>query len=244
MEVEAAVQALIDSSNGALEAISVENGQGEKVTRIKCSATGHEMPPKVDVITAHINSKRYKKATEWYSHDFSQYEPYIVAHRRKPKCLYCNVTGTVLNRIPAEVEKHMNGRKFQRLKEHVKFFDEDEIDKDGEEFDANKFEFLNRQLIGSDEESNEDDDDEDDDEDETSGKKSKKRKNKQDLEEVFYKDHSDEEGENDEEGDEQGDDDEKESDDESAKAPKFVKKTTKPTKGNKRPGGNQKRQKK
>ncbi|RHY86841.1 hypothetical protein DYB35_004588, partial [Aphanomyces astaci] len=228
--IDAAVQALIDSSNGALEVTSVENKDGAKVSRIKCTATGHEMPPRADIVTAHVNSKRFKKATEWYSYDFAQFEPYIVSHRRKPKCLFCNVTGIVLNKIPSEVEKHMQGRKFVRMKEHVKFFDEAEIDKDDEDFDANKFEFLNRQLVGS-----EDENDSDDDAPKRKGKTANDGDDdEEDIDAIFYKDHSDDDGDdantgdNDEEdgSDIAGDDDD---DDNTAKpTAKFVKKVTKP----------------
>ncbi|RHX97964.1 hypothetical protein DYB25_011337 [Aphanomyces astaci] len=227
--IDAAVQALIDSSNGALEVTSVENKDGAKVSRIKCTATGHEMPPRADIVTAHVNSKRFKKATEWYSYDFAQFEPYIVSHRRKPKCLFCNVTGIVLNKIPSEVEKHMQGRKFVRMKEHVKFFDEAEIDKDDEDFDANKFEFLNRQLVGSEDENDSDDG-------------APKRKgnaandggdDEEDIDAIFYKDHSDDDGDNASIGDDDEEDDSDiagdDDDDDTAKpTAKFVKKVTKP----------------
>ncbi|OQS00058.1 hypothetical protein THRCLA_06269, partial [Thraustotheca clavata] len=192
MEVDSAVKALVDTIE-SLDIISIDGENGTKVIRVKCSTTGHEMPPRVDVINAHINSKRFKKATKWYNHDFSQYEPYIVAHRRKPKCLYCNVTGIVLNRIPSEVEKHMKGKKFLRLKEQVKFFDEDEIDKDGEDFDANKFEFLNRQLVDSEPEDEESDGDDD---------TSKKRKS-DDIDDVFYQGSDAEQSEKDDEKDQE-----------------------------------------
>ncbi|KAF0689791.1 Aste57867_18779 [Aphanomyces stellatus] len=231
MQVDAEVQALIESSNGVLEVISVENAAGEKITRVKCTATEHEMPPRVDVITSHINSKRFKKATEWYSYDFAQYEPYLVSHRRKPKCLFCNVTGLVLNKIPAEVEKHMQGRKFLRLKEHVKFFDEDEIDKEGEDFDANKFEFLNRQLLGSDDEGGADDDDDDDDDNAKAPRKRKANdKEEEDIDAIFYKDHSDLENDDDDDDDDDAAEDADDDDEEAEKpAANFVKKSFKKT---------------
>ncbi|KAF0771634.1 hypothetical protein AaE_002417 [Aphanomyces astaci] len=230
--IDAAVQALIDSSNGALEVTSVENKDGAKVSRIKCTATGHEMPPRADIVTAHVNSKRFKKATEWYSYDFAQFEPYIVSHRRKPKCLFCNVTGIVLNKIPSEVEKHMQGRKFVRMKEHVKFFDEAEIDKDDEDFDANKFEFLNRQLVGSEDEN--DGNDSDDDAPKRKGKAANDGgDDEEDIDAIFYKDHSDDDGDDASIGDDDEEDDSDiagdDDDDDTAKpTAKFVKKVTKP----------------
>ncbi|DBA01926.1 TPA: hypothetical protein N0F65_005115 [Lagenidium giganteum] len=148
-------QAMDDDVKALVEAHEflqvVETGEGDdKKIRIKCDLTQHEMLPRKDVVETHLNSKKFKKAKEWYCYDYSQYEPYIVAHRRKPKCLYCNVTDKVLNRIPAEVEKHVKGKRFLRLKEHVKF--ETKEDVDDNEFDANRFEFEHRQVVYSDEE--------------------------------------------------------------------------------------------
>ncbi|KAE9064877.1 hypothetical protein PF007_g29040 [Phytophthora fragariae] len=34
--------------------------------------------------------------------------------------LFCNVTVTILNRIPSELGKHVLGKRFKRLKQHVK----------------------------------------------------------------------------------------------------------------------------
>ncbi|KAJ0408843.1 hypothetical protein P43SY_000739 [Pythium insidiosum] len=160
----------------------VETGEGEqKRVRVRCDLLQHEMLPRKDVIEAYLKSKKFVKAKEWYCYDYSQYEPYIVAHRRKPKCLYCNVTNTVLNRIPAEVEKHVNGKRFKRLKDQVKFETRATEDDDAADtFDANAFEFEHQQLIysddeeeadgkggrGEDDEEDEDDDAEEEDEDE------------------------------------------------------------------------------
>lgn len=61
-------------------------------------------------------SHRLKKMKEWYTHDYSKYLPYIVDHKRDTKKLFCRLTKTKLNKIPQEVEKHWNGKRFQRLK--------------------------------------------------------------------------------------------------------------------------------
>lgn len=82
--------------------------------RIRCSVTGHEMPPNFDVITAHLNGKDFKKKKEWYNADYSPYLPYIVPHKDSDKMLYCTLTGISLNKIPNEVQKHVNGKKFKR----------------------------------------------------------------------------------------------------------------------------------
>lgn len=82
--------------------------------RIVCSLTGHEMPPEAKSILAHIEGKKYKKALEWYSHDYSKYEPYIVSHKSDDKKLFCLLTKQPLNKIPKEVENHFNGKRFQK----------------------------------------------------------------------------------------------------------------------------------
>ncbi|GAB9473034.1 hypothetical protein Gpo141_00010197 [Globisporangium polare] len=156
---DAAVKALL-AEHEFLEV--VETGEGDqKRVRVRCELTQHEMLPRADAIATHLKSKKFVKAKEWYCYDYSKYEPYIVAHRRKSKSLFCNVTNTVLNRIPAEVEKHVSGKKFQRLKEHVKVTerkgdkkndDGGDNDEDEDDFDANAFEFENAQVLLSDDE--------------------------------------------------------------------------------------------
>lgn len=74
------------------------------------------MPARADIVFGHVQGNKYKKALDWYSHDFSQYKPYIIENERNNKQLFCQVTKTVLNKIPAEVLKHMNGKKFLRYR--------------------------------------------------------------------------------------------------------------------------------
>lgn len=89
--------------------------------KIHCDVTGHDMPAKVEAIQAHLASPKFKKAKEWYKADFSKYEPHITAHKKDPKLLFCHRTQRSLNRIPSEVEAHVNGRRF---KFHVKEWEE------------------------------------------------------------------------------------------------------------------------
>ncbi|EGZ08443.1 hypothetical protein PHYSODRAFT_565176 [Phytophthora sojae] len=148
--LEPAVQQLL-SKHEFLELVETGESDGKRV-RVKCGLTQHEMLPRADVIETHLKSKKFVKARDWYCHDYSQYEPYIVPHRRLAKSLYCNVTGTILNRIPAEVEKHVQGKRYKRMKQHVKVkVQRSEDDQDGNgmpvngEFDADAFEFANSQ---------------------------------------------------------------------------------------------------
>jgi hypothetical protein len=151
--LDADVQALL-GQHDFLEVVTTGEGEQQRV-RVRCALTQHEMMPRVDAINEYLDSKKFRKARDWYCHDYSKYEPYIVAHRRKPKSLFCNVTGTVLNRIPAEVEKHVSGKKYKRMKEHVTVSTvrgKGEDGEDGDDFDANAFEFENSQAIFSDDE--------------------------------------------------------------------------------------------
>ena len=84
--------------------------------RIICKLTGHEMPARADIVHKFINGEKFKKALEWYSYDFSHYFPYIIENDKEngKKKLFCTLTKQVLNRIPAEVAKHTNGKRFKR----------------------------------------------------------------------------------------------------------------------------------
>uniref|UniRef100_A0AAV1UEF9 Surfeit locus protein 2 n=1 Tax=Peronospora matthiolae TaxID=2874970 RepID=A0AAV1UEF9_9STRA len=170
--MEPAIQQLLNQHE-FLEII--ETGQDEnKRVRIKCQLTQHEMLPRADLIATHLKSKKFLKARDWYCHDYSQYEPYIVPYRRLPKSLFCNVTRTILNRIPAEVEKHMQGKRYKRMKQHVKVQviktgdnGDDDQTLSSRDFDADLFEFENSQVVYSDEEEEEGDEEDEDDELET-----------------------------------------------------------------------------
>lgn len=83
--------------------------------KILCSLTNHEMSPQYKAIISHVEGKKFKKAMEWYKHDFSNYLPHIVPHKRDDKKLFCVLTKETLNKIPAEIEKHVNGKRFLRF---------------------------------------------------------------------------------------------------------------------------------
>lgn len=90
----------------------------ESGTRIKCLITAHEMPARADAVLAYLNGKRFKKAKEWYTQDFSKYLPYIIPYKKNPAKLFCKLTRLQLNKIPREIEKHTQGKRYQRLKEN------------------------------------------------------------------------------------------------------------------------------
>ena len=73
------------------------------------------MPPVAETVSKYLASDKLRKAKEWYSVDYSQYLPHIVAHRSNPKQLYCQLTRSTLPKIPLKVAAHVNGKKYKRL---------------------------------------------------------------------------------------------------------------------------------
>lgn len=61
-----------------------------------------------------VESKKFLKAKEWYCHDYSKYLPHIVEDKHNKKFLYCKLLKRTINKIPSEVKKHVEGKKFQR----------------------------------------------------------------------------------------------------------------------------------
>jgi hypothetical protein len=80
--------------------------------RVRCSFTGHEMPPRAADINAYLSSKKLRKARDWcvlnhrthalgatvlcrYAFDFSVFLPFIVPHKTDDKKLFCLLTKKV-----------------------------------------------------------------------------------------------------------------------------------------------------
>lgn len=82
--------------------------------KILCTLTNHEMAPQFAAIHGHVNGKKFKKAMEWYCYDYNQYMPFVVPHKGDKKKLYCTLTKQTLNKIPDEVKKHWEGKRFQK----------------------------------------------------------------------------------------------------------------------------------
>ncbi len=72
------------------------------------------MSARADVVYHYVNGKKFKKDTQWYSYDFTQFLPYIVPDKGSEKHFRCLLTQQKLNKIPEEIKKHMNGKKFLR----------------------------------------------------------------------------------------------------------------------------------
>ena len=68
-----------------------------------------------------MNGKKYRKMKALETakqYDFAQHAPHIVQHKTDPRKLFCHRTKLHLNKVPAEVEVHVKGRRFRaRLQE-------------------------------------------------------------------------------------------------------------------------------
>mmetsp|Transcript_13447 Transcript_13447/g.16710 ORF Transcript_13447/g.16710 Transcript_13447/m.16710 type:complete len:204 (-) Transcript_13447:1518-2129(-) len=96
----------------------VETEYGEK---IKSTLTGHELKSRLDILENFVSSKTYSRAVKgWYDDErFKKHEPYIVPNKKDSKKLFCTLTKISLNKIPEQVEKHVNGKKFKRLRKEM-----------------------------------------------------------------------------------------------------------------------------
>lgn len=94
---------------------------GEFGDKVKCTLTGHEVKPVVELVQKHLSSKKLKRAREgWFRDDWAEkYLPYVVPHKTNPKKMWCTVTSHALNKIPAEVESHVTGKKYKKKLEEL-----------------------------------------------------------------------------------------------------------------------------
>lgn len=85
-------------------------------TKARCTVTGQEFALRLDVMEEYVKSKSFLKAKGVgkkldFKVDFSKYEPHIIQHKKFKNALFCQLTGANLNKIPAEVDKHISGRR-------------------------------------------------------------------------------------------------------------------------------------
>merc|ERR1712112_144297 len=86
--------------------------------KIRCIPTGHELPPRLEPLQEYLQCRKYKQVEKKLmldlKYDYSKYEPYIVEHKQNKKQLFCLVTRSTLNKVPAQVENHVNGKTYKR----------------------------------------------------------------------------------------------------------------------------------
>jgi len=133
--VEDEEEALTELVNGNKD-IEFKNG-GAKV---HCISTGHEMAPRLDTVRSYISGAKYRKARDWYSFDFAQFAPNIIAHKSLKKHLFCVLTGTTLPMNPEKVKAHVGCKRFVELKK-IQGAKDDEAAKEAEEKRIRKAKF-------------------------------------------------------------------------------------------------------
>ena len=84
--------------------------------KVKCLITGHEMKPDLETISAHLKGKKFMKAIARRGDDLGKFLPYIVPDVENETKMFCKLTAFSLNPIATEIERHMQGKKFRRLK--------------------------------------------------------------------------------------------------------------------------------
>ena len=83
--------------------------------KVKCTITKHEMKPVEDIVLQHLQSKRYK-LEKGYQQNYDYLLPWIQPNPEDHRKLTCTLTGHELNKIPSQLELHVNSKRFIRLK--------------------------------------------------------------------------------------------------------------------------------
>ncbi|KAK7095466.1 surfeit locus protein 2-like [Littorina saxatilis] len=84
--------------------------------KICCCLTGHEMPLKVEAVQSYVKGKKFHKAQEGREYDFDRHKPHLVPNSKKNQrhTLFCTLTLRNVTRREADVERHVNGKRYQR----------------------------------------------------------------------------------------------------------------------------------
>ncbi|KAJ7987301.1 hypothetical protein DPEC_G00337310 [Dallia pectoralis] len=84
--------------------------------KIKCTLNGHDFPCNLTELQNFTKGKKYQKLSSSANFNYSQYEPHIVPSSKQPNHLFCKLTLRHINRLPHQVLKHVNGKRFQKAK--------------------------------------------------------------------------------------------------------------------------------
>nr|XP_028576347.1 surfeit locus protein 2-like [Podarcis muralis] len=83
--------------------------------RVRCALTGHELPCRLPELQAYTNGKKYSRLVRAAGAlDYGEYGPHIVPSTKNPAQLFCKLTLRHINRIPAHVLRHVQGRRYQK----------------------------------------------------------------------------------------------------------------------------------
>ncbi|KAL5012270.1 hypothetical protein ScPMuIL_010821 [Solemya velum] len=84
--------------------------------KVKCSLSGHEMPYKLEAVLSYIQGKKYKKLLTENNYDYEKYKVHLVPSTKKGRQhqLFCLLTLRHLNKSAHHIERHIQGRRFQK----------------------------------------------------------------------------------------------------------------------------------
>ena len=93
---------------------------GNLPAKLKCTSTGHELLARLDVAQQYWTGSKYATAKARATYDFTQHEPWIVAHKKDPHLLYCSLTRQPVCKLPKAVQGHVQGKRYKRLLKEAK----------------------------------------------------------------------------------------------------------------------------
>ncbi|XP_004677914.1 PREDICTED: surfeit locus protein 2 [Condylura cristata] len=101
-----------------------------KLARVRCALTGHELPCRLPELQVYTRGKKYQRLVRTNpAFDYAEFEPHVVPSTKNPRQLFCRLTLRHINRDPAHVQRHTQGRRFQRALRQY-----DECQKQGVEY--------------------------------------------------------------------------------------------------------------
>ncbi|CAF1090924.1 unnamed protein product [Brachionus calyciflorus] len=103
----------------------------ENNTRIICEWSGHEMPPNINSVLSYVNGNKYKQllSKNIDSNKLKKMSEFLVSskHPKRTNQWFCKLTLKHVNKQPDHIERHLNGRKFQKAYKHWLYCQENNI---------------------------------------------------------------------------------------------------------------------
>ncbi|KAH0615371.1 hypothetical protein JD844_004553 [Phrynosoma platyrhinos] len=108
-------------------------------TRVRCELTGHELPCRLPALRAYTEGKKYRRLIAkglpgqgggedggggGGEGEGGLFGPHLVPSASNPRQLFCRLTLRHINRIPAHVLRHVQGRRFQKALRSSELFQE------------------------------------------------------------------------------------------------------------------------
>ncbi|KAI0241586.1 Surfeit locus protein 2 [Lamellibrachia satsuma] len=89
----------------------IQNGE-----KVKCTLSGHEMPAKKDALQSYISGKKYQRLHKMKECDLEKYKRHLVPSSKKwrKNQLFCLLTLRHLNNSPVHIQRHTDGKRFQK----------------------------------------------------------------------------------------------------------------------------------